>query len=268
MERKNRMTYATCAVCGKRSRQPGLTAEQSYGWEPWFVDGMPKYSEIRKVYISEVCPYCGYTNRSIEEGGIANLLDFKSEEYRNPLQLDEDSERKYGGLWLTASVKACMRTGYLLKSSDVACYGIALEEYLTAIWLLDGYLVDHQQNDPIDGGNQTCSCHFESVGNGTVPEYETEFQRICHRIRNICLEKAIYCCGMVRKRDKRNEDTLLLVDLYRRRGLVELAIIYAEEMLEHEMWDSIDEKLMIRQQIELCKRKDMKPAELYPNLSE
>lgn len=245
MERKNRMTYATCAVCGKRSRQPRLTEEQNYGWEPWFVDGMPKYSEIRKVYISEVCPHCGYTNRSIEEGGIANLLDFKSEEYRNPLQLDEDSERKYGGLWLTASVKACMRTGYLLKSSDVACYGIALEEYLTAIWLLDGYLRDEPQKYSF-----------------------TELQRICHRIRNICLEKAIYCCNMVRKREKQNKDTLLLIDLYRRRGLMELAMTYAEEMLEHEMWDSMDEKLMIRHQIELCKRKNMKPAELYPNLSE
>lgn len=92
--------------------------------------------------------------------------------------------------------------------------------------------------------------------------YMEEIREICESVRGICLEKAIYCCNMIRKRDRRNENTILLIELYRRRGLMDLAMAYIEEMLENEMWDSMDEKLMLRHQMELCKRKDTRPATL------
>ena len=241
MEKKNRMTYVTCAVCGKRSRQPKMTAEQEYGWDVWFLDGMPKYSEKEKVLISETCPHCGYSNRTIAEDGIANLLDFKSEDYQNPMRVDEEMIKNLGITDLMDDVKACMRAAYLLKGSDVACYGIALEEYITAVWLLEMEMQAQRR---------------------------TEIEEICSQVRTICLEHAIFCCNRMRKRVCTNEYTILLIELYRRRGLMDLAMAYIEELLENEMWNSLEEKLMLRHQMELCKEKNTRPATLFMGRSD
>lgn len=235
MRNNKKMKYSTCAVCGKRSLQPKLTEDQAYGWTAKYLDGMPDYRDVDQVVIPEVCPYCGFSYPLIEENYVTVRENLETREFRNLFAGVAD-----GATELIKNVEACVRAAYVMEGNGLRCYRLALKQYLTAVWLLDA-LLDAQANS--SGGNET----------GRVE---------CQKIHDYCLERALYCCNILRRKSEDRWYSLMLLDLYRRRGLMELAVAFAEEMLEGHEWNTIEEKLMMKHQMELGRKGSKKPATL------